>query len=144
MKANNFPVLDISNLIPQKTPFVMVDSLLDFTNEKVVSAFKIIPSNLFVENNILGEPGLVENMAQTVALHTGYDYFLKGEQAPTGYIGSIKSVTINKLPSVNDVIRTEATILHEFMGVTMVSVSVFNAEDQEIASGEMKTVIANP
>lgn len=142
MKANDFPVLDISNLIPQKIPFVMVDSLLDFTNEKVVSAFKIIPSNLFVENNHLGEPGLVENMAQTVALHTGYDYFLKGEQAPTGYIGSIKSVTIHKLPRVNEVIRTEATILHEFMGVTMVTVSVFNAEDQEIASGEMKTVIA--
>lgn len=142
MKPNDFPILDISNLIPQKVPFVMVDSLLDFTNKIVVSAFKIIPSNLFVENNHLGEPGLVENMAQTVALHTGYDYFLKGEQAPTGYIGSIKSVTINKLPSVNEVIRTEATILHEFMGVTMVTVSVFNAEGQEIASGEMKTVIA--
>ena len=28
MKANQFPVQDISNLIPQKIPFVMVDSLL--------------------------------------------------------------------------------------------------------------------
>ncbi|WP_104734927.1 hypothetical protein [Hanstruepera ponticola] len=143
MKANQFPVQNITNLIPQKIPFVMVDSLLNFNSEKITSSFKILDDNLFVENNLFLEPGLVENMAQTVALHTGYDYFLKGEKAPTGYIGSIKTIIINKLPKVDDVIRTEANILHEFMGVTMVSVSVFNAKNEEIASGEMKTVIAN-
>ena len=143
MKPNSFPVDDISGLIPQKSPFVMVDSLLEFTPEKVVSALNIKSSNLFVKNQVFLEPGLVENMAQTVALHTGYDYFLKGEQAPTGYIGSIKSINISKLPTVDEVIRTEATILHEFMGVTMVAVSVYNSLNEEIATGEMKTVIAN-
>jgi predicted hotdog family 3-hydroxylacyl-ACP dehydratase len=121
----------------------MVHSLLNFTSEKVVSSFTVLNDNLFIENKLLLEPGLVENMAQTVALHTGYDYFLKGEKAPTGYIGSIKTIIINQLPKVDDVIKTEATILHEFMGVTMVSVSVFNDKNEEIASGEMKTVIAN-
>ena len=143
MKTNQFPIQDVSHLIPQKVPFVLVHSLLNFTSEKVVSSFTVLNDNLFVENKLLLEPGLVENMAQTVALHTGYDYFLKGEKAPTGYIGSIKTIIINKLPKVNDVIKTEATILHEFMGVTMVSVSVFNDKNEEIASGEMKTVIAN-
>lgn len=143
MKTNQFPIQDVSHLIPQKVPFVLVHSLLNFTSEKVVSSFTVLNDNLFVENKLLLEPGLVENMAQTVALHTGYDYFLKGEKAPTGYIGSIKTIIINQLPKVNDVIKTEATILHEFMGVTMVSVSVFNDKNEEIASGEMKTVIAN-
>ena len=143
MRTNQFPIQDVSHLIPQKVPFVLVHSLLNFTSEKVVSSFTVLNDNLFVENKLLLEPGLVENMAQTVALHTGYDYFLKGEKAPTGYIGSIKTIIINKLPKVNDVIKTEATILHEFMGVTMVSVSVFNDKNEEIASGEMKTVIAN-
>lgn len=143
MKANQFPIQDVSNLIPQKKPFVMVHALLNFTSKKIMSSFTVLPENLFVENNVLLEPGLVENMAQTVALHTGYDFFLKGQEAPTGYIGSIKTITINKLPKVNDVIKTEATILHEFMGITMVSISVFNDQHEEIASGEMKTVIAN-
>ena len=36
------------------------------------------------------ESGIIEHMAQSVALHTGYQFYLRKEQAPTGYIGSIK------------------------------------------------------
>ncbi|MCB4799489.1 hypothetical protein [Neotamlana laminarinivorans] len=141
--TTQFPVKDITKLIPQKAPFVMVDSLLDFSETKVESAFTILSNNLFVENNNFTEPGLVENMAQTVALHTGYNYYIKGEDAPTGYIGSIKKTTIKKLPKVNDVITTKVNVLHEIMGVTMVEIMVFNAQNEEIASAEMKTVIAS-
>ncbi|MGB1307277.1 MAG: hypothetical protein ACPG6B_00100 [Oceanihabitans sp.] len=142
MKAPELPTHNISHLIPQKSPFIMVDTLLDFSENKVSSSFTILKDNLFVKNNLFLEPGLIENMAQTVALHTGYDYFLKGEQAPTGYIGSIKKVSIKTLPKLNEKITTNVSILHEFNGVTMVSVSVFK-DGLEIASGEMKTVIAS-
>lgn len=138
-----FPITEITHLIPQKTPFVMVDTLLNFSKEDLVSAFEIKSDNLFVKDNCMQEPGLVENMAQTVALHTGFDYFLKEEPAPTGYIGSIKKVEVLELPKLGEVITTEAKILHEFMGVTMVEVKVFNAEKKEIASAQMKTVIAS-
>lgn len=143
MTSTNLPITDISKLIPQKTPFVMVDTLLEFSNEKIVSGFKILDSNLFVKDGVFLESGLIENMAQTVALHTGYDYFLKGEDAPTGYIGSIKKVDVFQLPKLNETITTEALILHEFMGVTMVEVKAYNASKIEIASAQMKTVIAN-
>lgn len=143
MEITTLPILDITHLIPQKTPFVMVDALMDFSKSQVQSSFKIPKDNLFVENAVFLESGLIENMAQTVALHTGYDFFLKGEPAPTGYIGSIKKIEITKLPKVDETITTQATILHEFMGVTMVEVKAFDAAGNEIASGEMKTVIAN-
>ena len=143
MALQQYPITDITHLIPQKTPFVMVDTLLDFSNTKVVSSFKINANNIFLKDNTLLESGLIENMAQTVALHTGYDFFLKNEEAPTGYIGSIKKIAILKLPVLNDIITTEVDILHEFPGVTMVAVKVFNTEKEEIASVEMKTVIAN-
>jgi predicted hotdog family 3-hydroxylacyl-ACP dehydratase len=143
MALPQFPIIDISHLIPQKTPFVMVDTLLDFSENNVTSSFKIKEDNLFLKDNILLESGLIENMAQTVALHTGFDFFLKKEVAPTGYIGSIKKVDILKLPSLNDIITTQVSILHEFNGVTMVAVKVFNSENEEIATSEMKTVIAN-
>lgn len=142
MTQPQLPITDISHLIPQKSPFVMVDMLLEFSSDKVMSSFKIKEDNLFLNNNQLLESGLIENMAQTVALHTGYDFFLKNENAPTGYIGSIKKLTILKLPILNDVITTKVDVLHEFNGVTMVAIQVFNASNQEIASGEMKTVIA--
>tara|TARA_R110002049_G_scaffold133243_1_gene292645 strand:+ start:2114 stop:2545 length:432 start_codon:yes stop_codon:yes gene_type:complete len=137
------PITDIQNLIPQKTPFVMVDTLLGFSDKSLVSSFKILDNNIFFEKQTLSESGLIENMAQTVALHTGYDFFLKGQPAPTGYIGSIKEVKILKLPQLNEIIKTEAHILQEFMGVTLVEITVSNANDEKIASSTMKTVIAN-
>ena len=142
MALDNLPITNIKHLIPQKEPFVMVDSLLDFSETKVVSSFKVSDVNLFYSNNKLLESGVIENMAQTVALHTGYDYYLKGEEAPTGYIGSIKKVEILELPKLDDVIITEVNILHEFMGVTMVEAKVFNSDKIEIAFAQMKTVIA--
>ncbi|HLV13881.1 MAG TPA: hypothetical protein VKY41_01780 [Xanthomarina sp.] len=143
IKQPQLPIIDVSHLIPQKTPFVMVDTLLDFSENKVVSSFQIKADNLFVNNNRFLESGLIENMAQTVALHTGYDFFIKNEDPPVGYIGSLKRVDIIELPVLNDIITTKVDILHEFNGVTMVSVKVFNAANKEIASSEMKTVVAN-
>lgn len=142
MVKQQLPLTNISHLIPQKAPFVMVDTLLEFTPEKLVSSFKILDNNLFIEKGALNEPGIIENMAQSVALHTGYDYFLKGKQAPTGYIGSIKKVEIFKPVKLNDIITTKVDILHEFDGITMVKVIAYNAKNEEIAVGEMKTVIA--
>ncbi|TYB79885.1 hypothetical protein ES674_02030 [Bizionia myxarmorum] len=121
----------------------MVDSLLEFSEQHLVSNFTIAATNIFVENGQLSEPGLIENMAQSVALHTGYVYHLKNEPAPTGYIGAIKSITIEKLPKLNENISTKVQILHEFMGITMVEIQVFNEAQEEIAKGEMKTVIAS-
>ena len=143
MKVLQTPITNIKHLIPQKAPFVMVDALLSFSKTNIVSSLTVKKENLFVNNNVLSEPGLIENMAQTVALHTGYDYFLKGEPAPTGYIGAIKKMEISTLPKLNETIETEAHILQEFMGVTLVEISVFNAKKEKIASSVMKTVIAS-
>lgn len=140
---NKLPTKKISHLIPQKKPFVMVDQLVDFAEQFVAASLTISSKNIFVKDGLFTEPGLVEHMAQTVALHTGYDYFLKGQKAPTGYIGSIKKIAVFKLPKLHETITTNVNILHEFMGVTMVKISTLNSENEVIASGEMKTVIAN-
>jgi len=137
------PITDIGHLIPQKFPFVMVDTLISFSKSDVTSEFTINKDNLFFLNDELSEPGLIENMAQTVALHTGYDFFLRGEEAPTGYIGSIKKIEIIKLPQVGDTITTHVKILQEFLGITLVEIEVFDKNKQVIVLGQMKTVIAN-
>lgn len=143
MKVENLPITNIKDLIPQKFPFVMVDTLLEFSNSNVISSLKILEENIFFENNTLSAPGIIENMAQTIALHSGYSYFLKGEEAPVGYIGSIKKIDVLALPKLNETITTKGTIITEFMGVTLVELKVFNANSEMIAHGEMKTVIAN-
>ncbi|WP_026450862.1 hypothetical protein [Aequorivita capsosiphonis] len=132
----------IGKLIPQKAPFVMVDKLLHFEDKKVVAGLTISEENIFVQNNKFTAPGLIEHMAQSVALYTGYRFFLKKEDAPTGYIGAIKKAEIFQLPSIGKELVTTIVILHDIMGVTLVSAET-KCDGKMIASSEMKTVLAN-
>lgn len=141
---NNFPIVDsqtIKNCIPQREPIIMVDSLLDYKNQYVKSALTITNTNIFVQNNKLTEGGIIEHMAQSVALYTGYKYFVNQEPAPVGYIGSIKKVEIFNLPIVNQQIITQVYILHDIMGVTLVD-TVCTCNELVIAKSQMKTVLA--
>lgn len=131
----------VEELLPQKTPFVMVSFLYDFKETSIITGFKILEDNLFVEDNRFNESGLIENMAQSIALHTNYDFFLKNKKAPTGYIGSIKNVKLIELPKVGETIKTDVKVLQEFMGVTLVDATV-TCGDKEIISAQLKTVLA--
>ena len=131
----------VEQLLPQKFPFVMVDKMFGYTETSLISGLKIQSDNLFFQNGSFTESGLVEHMAQSVALHTGYQFYLRKEPAPTGYIGSIKSIDINELPKLDDEIRTTVSILQEFAGITLVDV-ITTLNGTAIASGQMKTVLA--
>ena len=132
----------VESLIPQKKPFIMVDKLIFFSEDKVVSGLTVSDENIFSKNNTFTAPGVMEHMAQTVALFTGYQYFLKNLPAPTGYIGAIKKVEIFQLPTMSDELVTSVKILHEIMGVTLVHIDTV-CDGIVIAKSEMKTVIAN-
>lgn len=139
------PILDatfVGSLIPQKFPFVMVDKLMSFSENEVVAGLEVSSDNIFENQGVFQESGLIEHMAQSVALFTGYQFYLKNEPAPTGYIGSIKSIDILELPKVEDNVVTTVSVLHEFMGVTLVDI-VSRVNDKEIAKGQMKTVLAS-
>jgi predicted hotdog family 3-hydroxylacyl-ACP dehydratase len=131
----------VETLIPQRFPFVMVDTLYSYSETALVSGFTIQGDAIFFEKDNFIESGIIEHMAQSVALHTGYQFYLRNEQAPTGYIGSIKDIVINKLPKLDDEIKTTVSILQEFGGITLVDV-VTKLNDVEIAKGQMKTVLA--
>ncbi|MES2748218.1 MAG: hypothetical protein V4648_07555 [Bacteroidota bacterium] len=131
----------VGNLIPQKFPFVMIDKLFSFSDTSIVAGLNVTDDNIFVSNGTFVESGLIEHMAQSVALHTGYQFYLKKEPAPTGYIGSIKEIEITQLPKLNDEIQTTVTILHEFAGITLVEL-VSKVNEEVIATGQMKTILA--
>lgn len=131
----------VEQLIPQKAPFVMVDKLIKFGENSLIAGLTIPEGNIFVTGGRFTEPGIVEHMAQSVALYTGYQYYLKNEPAPTGYIGSIKEVNILELPQAGDSLVTEVSVLQEFMGITLVDI-VTKKNDVAIATSQMKTVLA--
>lgn len=132
----------IGKLIPQRPPFVMVDKLLHFEKNKVIAGLTISEENIFTQNKKFTASGLIEHMAQTVALYTGYQFYLKKEEAPTGYIGAIKKAEIFELPAAGDELKTTVIILHDIMGVTLVTAET-ESNGKLIALSEMKTVLAN-
>lgn len=128
---------DIINYIPQRAPFVMVDSILQADAEMSKTAFTVDDNNIFVVDGKFTEPGLVENMAQTAAAGTGYKYQQKGEEVPVGFIGAIKNLKVIALPSTGDVLNTEITVLHKLLNVHVVEATVY-VNDEKVASCEMK------
>lgn len=130
----------VENLIPQKFPFVMVNSISEYSEEHLVSGFTIKEDNIFVHEGIFQASGLIEHQAQSVALHTGYKFYLLGKEAPTGYIGAIKTFEAQTLPKTGDELVSEVKIINEMMGVTLVEI-ITKINGEIIAKSEMKTVV---
>ncbi|SEK27202.1 Predicted 3-hydroxylacyl-ACP dehydratase, HotDog domain [Aquimarina amphilecti] len=146
LEGNITDVDFIKKLIPQKDPFVMIDKLLYFDKEKVVSGLKITSDNILTSDQYLTEGGLIENMAQSIALHRGYRGYInrgKDEKPKTGFIGSIKHATINSLPKIGTELITTVEIVAEIMQVSLVKIEVNDPEGNLIASSEMKTIIVD-
>jgi len=140
---NQLPASDknfVESLIPQRFPFVMVDSIAEYSESHLISGFRPTEENIFIQDGTFQASGLLEHQAQSVALHTGYKFYLSGKDAPTGYIGAIKSFEVITLPKLGDQLTSEVSILNEMMGVTLVDV-ITKINDEVIAKSQMKTVV---
>ncbi len=131
---------DVTQYIPQRAPFVMIDEIITAEEHLSKTSFTVRKGHLFVDNGKFTEAGLVENMAQTVAAGAGYRGTENGEKVSVGYIGALKNLKIDKLPSVGDTITTEVSFLHHIANVHVVQGRVYLGEE-EIAGCEMKIFI---
>ncbi|MBX9449365.1 MAG: hypothetical protein KL787_06475 [Taibaiella sp.] len=69
----------------------MVDCLIQFTPDSATSQWEIQAGNIFVtDGGMMDSYGLMEHIAQTAALHKGYEYYLDDRQPPVGYLAEIK------------------------------------------------------
>lgn len=127
-------------LIPQKFPFVLISSLVEVTEKSGISKFTFDDAHVLCRSGKLTSAGLMENIAQTAAAKTGYEYFLKGKKIPVGFIGDVRDFVFIKQPKVGEEIVTEITITHEIFDVTVVSGSV-TLNGEEIASCNMKIFV---
>ncbi|WP_459209537.1 hypothetical protein [Aquimarina rhabdastrellae] len=143
-------ILDIAfikKLIPQKDPFVMIDKLLYYADDKVISGFKVHADNPMANATHFTEGGLIENMAQSIALHRGYRGYRnagKDNKPKTGFLGSIKYAEVFDLPAIGEEITTTVDIIAEIMNVSLVKIEVKNSEGKLLANSEMKTIIVDP
>ncbi|MBO4826907.1 MAG: pseudouridylate synthase [Prevotella sp.] len=133
--------IDIHELLPQQEPFVMVGLLVHFDRIKTVTETIIDASNMFVENGRMSASGLIENIAQTCAARIGYvnKYILK-RGIQIGFIGAIRNMEINDLPSVGDTITTTVDVVEEVFGMILANASIV-CNGQTLVTTEMKIAI---
>jgi len=115
---------DVIGLIPQKPPMVMVDRLYECEDGKAITGFTITKENILVRDGFLSEAGLIENMAQSSALMTGWLAKEKAGGEPgleAGVIGGIKDFRLYFLPAAGSDILTEIIIAHRIGNATIVN-----------------------
>ena len=127
---------EVLELIPQKYPMVMVDGLLSSDENTSVSRLSLTDNNIFCSDGFFREPGLIENIAQTAALRSGYEASVDNNEPTVGFIGSVKKMKIYNLPKDDDILQTRVTILTNIMNVLIIKGEIM-VNDKLIAEGEM-------
>lgn len=127
----------ITTILPQRHPFVMIDALLydDLTLTK--TSFTILPENVLIENGKATAALLIENIAQTAAAGAGYKALEGNGPVRIGYIGAIKNLQVNRLPEVGATLTTTATQVNAVFNVNIVEGKVYEGEEL-VASCEIK------
>ena len=128
---------DILQYIPQRKPIVMVHELLEANDDHIITQLAIEPDNVFVTSGFFAEPGMVENIAQTAAVHVGYQCSLKKLPIPIGYIAAIKDLKIKALAKENSTITTSVRVVNKVLDITVVHGKIEH-EGKLLCSCEMR------
>lgn len=123
--------------IPQKPPMVMVDRLILAAGRETVTSFLIREDNVFADQGVFTEPGLIENMAQTAAAGTGALPGAAGAEPRKGFIGAIKNLRIEELPRVGTEITTRVSVEYNVMDASVIQAEVRQG-NKLLAACEMK------
>ncbi len=137
---------EVTRYIPQREPIVMVHALLEHTDLQSKAAFSVERGNIFVRDNHLLPSGLMEHIAQSAAIRSGYGFTLmpKGEgpeKPPVGFIAALKDFTVHRNPSVGEELQTVITRLNELGSMTVIKGETFSG-DELLASCEMKVFLS--
>jgi predicted hotdog family 3-hydroxylacyl-ACP dehydratase len=133
---------NIESLIPQRKPFVMIDELSFSDGKQTRTRLQVRADNIFVQNNLLTEPALLENIAQTAAARAGYEAKKQNAPVRVGYIGAVKNFEVFDLPAVGDIVETEIIIGNQVFDVSVIK-GMVRCNNKVIAKCEMKIFIKN-
>ena len=132
----------ILDLIPQRAPIVMVDEFLGIDDNISKTRLAVKDDNIFVDDGMLSECGLIEHIAQSAAARVGYVFKINNQEIPIGYIGSVNNFELKEFPKVGEVISTEIEIIQEVFNITLIQAKCY-INDVEIASCKMKIFLDN-
>lgn len=116
----------------------MVHSLESINDEGTECETSIVikEDNLLLEGEYFSESGIIEHMAQSVALKAGYFFVQAKQEVPIGYIGKIAKLKISDRPKVGEELRTEIVETMKFGMATVVDAKTY-LNGKMIAEGQL-------
>ena len=134
---------DIKKLIPQRSPIMMVDELLEVHDDVARCSLTIREDNFFLEpDGAIAEPGVIEHIAQSASAFAGYSAIQAGAtEPPVGYIGEVKRFRLNRRPRKAETLVTTITMGPTVNGVTIITGETVSGEET-IATTQMKIYVA--
>ncbi|MEO8067001.1 MAG: hypothetical protein ABI599_04835 [Flavobacteriales bacterium] len=118
----------------------MVHELVSATPDELLSRFDVLATDVFAEDGVLLEGGVIENVAQTAALGMGYSSALEGVPPPVGFIGAVSKLSIARLPLVGETLHTTVRVTHRLEQVQVLH-GVVRVGDEQLAEMEMKVFL---
>ena len=128
----------LTQLIPQKPPFVFINSLKEVNENNCITTFQFDADNALCTNGKLSLAGLLENMAQSAGCKMGYEDFAEGKKSRRGFIGEVKNFSVTRFPSVGEELTTEIIIEGKVFGAVTLIAGRILIGAEEIASCKMK------
>lgn len=134
------PTHNIEEWIPQRPPFVFIDTIVEVSAAHAVTQLTISADCPLVEGNHLSLAGLMEHAAQSCAARAGWVQRQQGEDVKVGYIGAIKQIEATRLPQVGETLVTEAQVLQEVLNICLIRCTTC-VDSEPIATTTLKLAI---
>ena len=130
---------NIGNYFLLQEPYIMIDNLIKATEEGFITDFEISQDNIFLEDGLFREYGMIENIAQSGAV--GLVFMNSASQNGTvdGFLAGISKLNVHGLPGIAHRIRTTVKPLAYYANMVLLKGEI-ELENRLLLDCEIKLV----
>jgi len=129
---------EIINYLPQRDPFVMIDSLISADKDLIIGQYKL-KENILSNKKHTSPSILIEFLAQTCAAGLGYQSDILEEQDKLGFIGAISKLVVFGEAFNGDTLTSQIKFLTSFDQIHLIE-GIVMKKDVELLRCQMKIV----
>jgi predicted hotdog family 3-hydroxylacyl-ACP dehydratase len=118
-------------------PMLLVDEVKGTGDNFAITAFTVLPENIFLVGGVLAREALAEIMAQSIAALNAYTAWKNNTPAGKGFLVGLKNIVFSGDVYTGDVITCRAEIT-DFLAKTYIANAEIAGKDGIIAKGEIR------
>ncbi len=128
---------DVLDLIPHRPPFVMIDHIIDITDDAIVAEKTFFDNDYGTRGHFVLEGILIETAAQTVAARQGYDNLDSEGEPARGMLVSIGNLDYFSRAKTGTPLRILAKKKTQVGNFSILTITI-SQEDATVAQGTIQ------